>query len=318
MNCSYCTKKAVYFQRYSGKHFCKKHFTNFFEKKVRGSIKRFKMIESNDKIAIALSGGKDSVTLTNVLIELYGGRRDLDFIAITVDEGIDGYREKTVEVAREVTKKLGIEHYVVTFNENFNATLDEIAKVGEKLPCSYCGVFRKYLLNRVAKDLSATKLATAHNLDDEAQTVLMNFINADLDRLARLIPQKEQEGLVMRIKPFRELYEKEIVTYGIIKGYPLIFDECPYSYLPIRALVRDFLYDFEKKHPGRKISILRSFEKLYEALKITNPQIELQKCQICGEPSSQKLCQTCKLLDELSKKIPVKNSAPVYNYTWQS
>ncbi|MEM1578248.1 MAG: TIGR00269 family protein [Archaeoglobaceae archaeon] len=276
------------------------------------------MIESNDKIAIALSGGKDSVTLTNVLIELYGGRRDLDFVAITVDEGIKGYREKTVEVTREVTKKLGIEHYVVAFNENFNATLDEMVKVGEKLPCSYCGVFRKYLLNRVAKDLSATKLATAHNLDDEAQTVLMNFINADIDRLARLIPQREQEGLVMRIKPFRELYEKEIVTYGIIKGYPLIFDECPYSYLPIRAFVRDFLYDFEKKHPGRKISILRSIEKLSEALKITNPQIELQKCQICGEPSSQKLCQTCKLLGELSKKIPVRNSTLVYHSTSQS
>uniref|UniRef100_A0A7J2TGB3 TIGR00269 family protein n=1 Tax=Archaeoglobus fulgidus TaxID=2234 RepID=A0A7J2TGB3_ARCFL len=305
MKCSYCSKDAVYFQRYSGKHFCSKHFINFFEKKVRSVVKKYEMIRSGDKIAIALSGGKDSVTLTNFLIENYGERRDLEFLAITIDEGIEGYRDKTLEVARKVTKGLGIEHYVVSFKDNFAATLDEMVKVGSKLPCTYCGVMRKYLLNRTARELSATKLATAHNLDDEAQTILMNFINADIDRLARLIPQREQEGLVMRIKPFREVYEKEVVVYGFLKGYDLIFDECPYSELPLRAPVRDFIYEFEKDHPGRKISILRSLEKLSNCLKITNPQIDLKRCEICGEPTSQKICQTCKLVSELSDKISV-------------
>ncbi|MEM0351277.1 MAG: TIGR00269 family protein [Archaeoglobaceae archaeon] len=279
---------------------------NFFEKKVRGVIKKYRMIESGDRIAIALSGGKDSVTLTNFLLEFYGERRDLEFFAITVDEGIANYREKTVEVASKVARDLGIEHYIVSFKENFGATLDEMVKVGKKLPCSYCGVMRKYLLNRTARDLSATKLATAHNIDDEAQTILMNFINADIDRLARLIPQREQEGLVMRIKPFREVYEKEVVIYGFLKGYTLIFDECPYSELPIRAPIRDFIYEFEKNHPGRKISILRSLEKLSECLKITNPQIELRRCEICGEPTSQNVCQTCKLISELKEKMSIR------------
>lgn len=307
MKCSYCSKEAVYLQRYSGKHFCKKHFTSFFEKKVRATIKKHQMLQSGDVVAIALSGGKDSTTLTEFLIENYGGRRDLEFFAITIDEGIANYREKTLEVAREVTKELGIDHYVVSVKENFETTLDEVVKVGEKSPCAYCGVFRKYLLNRTAKELSATKLATAHNLDDEAQTILMNFINADIDRLARLIPQREQEGLVMRIKPFREVYEKEVVIYGILKGYRLIFDECPYSELPMRAKIRDFLYDFEKERPGRKISILRSLEKLSECLKITNPQIELNDCEICGEPTSQKICQACKFVNELKGKVSIKH-----------
>lgn len=314
MKCSYCSKDAVYFQRYSGKHFCRKHFIGFFEKKVRGTIKKYRMIESGDVVAIALSGGKDSVTLTQFLIESYGGRRDIEFFAITIDEGIANYREKTVEVAGEVTKALGIKHYVVGVKENFGATLDEIVKVGEKLPCSYCGVFRKYLLNRMARELSATKLATAHNLDDEAQTILMNFINADIDRLARLIPQREQEGLVMRIKPFREVYEKEVVIYGMLKGYRLIFDECPYSELPVRASVRDFIYEFEREHPGRKISILRSLEKLSQCLRVTNPQIDLNSCEICGEPTSQKICQACRFVKELSGKISVKHcSSLVYD-----
>lgn len=308
MNCSYCTRKAVYFQRYSGKHLCKKHFMTFFERKVRSTVKKHKMIESGDRIAIALSGGKDSVTLTEILLEIYGDRRDLEFLAITIDEGIAGYRENTLKIAKEVTKTVGVEHYVARFEDNFSTKLDDIVKVGEKLPCSYCGVFRKYLLNKSAKELSANKLATAHNLDDESQTILMNFINADIDRLARLIPQKDQEGLIRRIKPFMELYEKEVVTYGFLKGYPLIFDECPYSYYPVRAVVRDFLYEFERKYPGRKISILRSLEKLSECLKITNPQIDLNSCEICGEPTSQRICQACKLVNELREKINIKHN----------
>ncbi len=308
MKCSYCSREAVYYQRYSGKHLCRRHFTSFFEKKVRAVIKKYGMIESGDRIAIALSGGKDSVTLSKLLLELYGGRRDLEFLAITIDEGIEGYRDKTLEVARDVTRSLSIEHYVAKFEDNFGAKLDEMVKVGEKLPCSYCGVFRKYLLNRSARELSATKLATAHNLDDESQTILMNFINADIDRLARLIPQRDQEGLIRRIKPFMELYEKEVVTYGFLKRYPMIFDECPYSYFPVRAFVRDFIYELESKYPGRKISILRSFEKLSNCLRVTNPQIELNRCKICGEPTSKDVCQACKLVGELGKKISVRHN----------
>ncbi|MCS7130342.1 MAG: TIGR00269 family protein [Archaeoglobaceae archaeon] len=308
MKCSYCNREAVYYQRYSGKHLCRKHFTDFFEKKIRTVVKKYKMIETGDRIAIALSGGKDSTTLTKVLLELYGDRRDLEFLAITIDEGIEGYREKTLKIAKEITRSVGIEHYIASFEDNFSAKLDEIVKVGEKLPCSYCGVFRKYLLNKSARELSANKLATAHNLDDESQTILMNFINADIDRLARLIPQRDQEGLIRRIKPFMELYEKEIVTYGFLKGYPMIFDECPYSYFPVRAFVRDFIYELERKYPGRKISILRSLEKLAESLRITNPQIELSKCKICNEPTSQDLCQACKLVNELENKISIEHN----------
>ena len=312
MKCSYCSREAIYFQRYSGKHLCRRHFISFFEKKVRAVIKKYKMIEPGDRVAIALSGGKDSVTLTKLLSELYDGRRDIEFLAITVDEGIEGYREKTLKVAKEVTKSVGIEHYVARFEDNFSVKLDEMVRVGEKLPCSYCGVFRKYLLNKAAKELSASKLATAHNLDDESQTILMNFINADIDRLARLIPQRDQEGLIRRIKPFMEVYEKEVVTYGLLKKYPLIFDECPYSYFPVRAFVRDFIYELERKYPGRKISILRSFEKLSECLRITNPQIELNRCNICGEPTSQKLCQACKLVGELKDKIEIEYNQKIF------
>ncbi|MET1124762.1 MAG: TIGR00269 family protein [Archaeoglobaceae archaeon] len=302
MKCSKCSREAVYFQRHANRFLCSRHFVEDFERRVKFAVNRFGMIERGDRIAIALSGGKDSVTLTYVLNKLYGFRRDLEFVAITIDEGIEGYRPHTVEIARKVCRELNVEHVVVSFVENFGMTLDEMVKRGEKKPCTYCGVFRKYLLNRTARELGATKLATGHNLDDETQTILLNFLNADIERLARLVPQRRQEGLVIRIKPFREVYEKEVVVYGLLHGLPLTFDECPYSSFPVRAAVRDFLYEFERKYPGRKFSVLRSFEKLIPCLQNLYPQIELNRCERCGEPTPRRVCQACRLLEELKER----------------
>ncbi|AAB89651.1 MULTISPECIES: TIGR00269 family protein [Archaeoglobus] len=299
ITCSKCSRRAVIFQRHANRHLCKRHFIEDFERRVKLAVKKYDMIQKGDRIAIALSGGKDSVTLAFVLNKLYGFRSDLEFFAITIDEGIAGYRPPTVEIARKVTEQLGMEHLVVSFEENFGMTLDEMVKRGDKKPCTYCGVFRKYLLNRTAREMGATKLATGHNLDDETQTILLNFLNADMERMARLVPQRVQEGLVVRIKPFRYVYEKEVVVYGFLHELPMDFDECPYSHFPVRAAVRDFLYDFENKYPGRKFSVMSSFEKLIPCLKEIYPQIDLNRCERCGEPTPRRICQACKLLEEL-------------------
>ena len=288
-------------QRYSGKHLCKKHFIEDFEKKVRREIRNEKMIERGDRIAIALSGGKDSIVLTHLLAETFSSREDIEFIAITVDEGIRGYREHTVKIAKETCRNLDIEHIVVSFSEKLGKPLDEIVKEAEKKPCTYCGVFRKYYLNKTAREIGATKLALGHNLDDEVQTILMNFIHADISRLARLIPQKVQRNMVLRIKPLRKVYEKEVVTYALLRGFEIDLRECPYSHEPVRAVVRDFLNDFEQRYPGRKLSIMKSFEKLRGCLKSMYPQINLNLCRICGEPTSGDVCQACKLKEEIER-----------------
>ncbi len=310
VKCSQCSRQAVYCQRHSGRHLCRSHFIKDFEKRVRYAIKKYRMIESGDRVAIALSGGKDSVALAFVLNRLYRKRKDIEFFAITIDEGIEGYRPPTVEIAKKITEQLGMKHHIVSFKENFDMTLDEMVKLGDKKPCTYCGVFRKYLLNKTARELEATKLATAHNLDDETQTILLNFLQSDIERLARLVPQRVQKGLVMRVKPFREVYEREVVVYNILFNLPMDMNECPYSHFPIRASVRDFLYDFENKYPGRKYSVMRSFEALIPCLKEMYPQIELNTCERCGEPTPKKVCQACKLREELEVKLSkVKHSS---------
>jgi len=301
--CSQCGKKAVFHQRNSGRYLCRMHFVKDIERRVRYSINKYNMIETNDKVAISLSGGKDSVVLTHILKKMYGKREDLEFCAITIDEGIEGYRPPTVEIARKLTSELGIEHHVVSFKDEIGETLDWMVEKGEcvggKKPCTYCGVFRKYLLNKTARDLGATKLATGHNLDDETQTIMLNFLQSDITRLARLVPQRKQKDLIMRIKPLRLIYEKEVVIYATLFNLLMDMDECPYSHFPVRAVVRDFLYEFENKYPGRKFSVMKSFENLIPALTKMFPQIELNSCKICKEPTPGEICQACALRKEL-------------------
>ncbi len=299
MKCSHCNRDAIYYQRHSGRHLCRKHFIEDFLKRVKRSVRKYRMVWRNERIAIAMSGGKDSVVLAHVLKTLYGDRGDIELFAVTVDEGIAGYRSPTVRVAERVCRDLGIEHHTVTFREHIGMDLDEMVRIGQRNACAYCGVFRKYLLNKTARELGATKLATGHNLDDETQTILLNFLQSDIERLARLVPSRVQDGLVLRIKPLREIYEKEIVTYAILNGLPVSLDECPYSRTPVRAIVRDFLYEFENRYPGRKFSVMRSFETLLPCLREMFPQIDLNSCEICGEPTPKTVCQACELRREL-------------------
>ncbi len=295
MRCDKCYHTAIIHQKYSGMHLCKRHFEKDIERKVKYSIRRYKLIERGDIIAFALSGGKDSTVVLHIIHSLFQDRPDIQLIAISIDEGIHGYREKTLKMAKQVCKKLNIPHEIASFEDQFGLTLDQMANLGERAPCTYCGVFRRVTLNRTAKALGATKLATGHCLDDEAQTVLMNLLRGDIERLVRLMPTKKP-GLVPRIKPLRNVPEKELALYALLKELPILFDECPYAHLSLRAEIRDMLNVFEVKHPGTKYSLMKSFDILANSLKKEMEEVGLQRCKICGEPTMGGMCQACKLL----------------------
>lgn len=295
MKCDKCFHRAIIHQKYSGMHLCKRHFQRDVERKVKHSIRRYKMIDQGDIIAFALSGGKDSTVLLHTVHSLFKDRPDIRFIAISVDEGINGYREKTLKTANQVCKELNILHETVSFEDQFGLTIDQLADRGERAPCTYCGVFRRVTLNRTAKELGATKLATGHCLDDEAQTVLMNLLRGDVERLVRLMSTKKP-GLVPRIKPLRNVPEKETALYALSKELPVLFDECPYAGISLRAEIRDMLNVFEVKHPSTKYSLMKSFDILTKYLKKEIKGVDLRRCSICGEPTMGDICQTCKLL----------------------
>jgi uncharacterized protein (TIGR00269 family) len=290
MRCHKCNATAVIFQKYSGLHLCKRHFFEDVERKIKRHVRRY-YVEGT--LAVALSGGKDSAVALYVLNEIYE-RSAVELVAITVDEGIAGYRDKTMESAAMLVTELGVRWEVTSFQEEFDVRIDQI----KERPCTYCGIFRRSLLNRMAKKVGATTLATGHNLDDEAQTVLMNYLRGDIDRLLRL-EQSVKEGLIPRMKPLRDVPEKEVALYAILKGLPIDLSECEFSLDAFRAEVRDLLNDFEYRHPGTKYSLVRGLNRISGLAK--RAPFELRQCKKCGEPSVNEFCQTCEALTKLGK-----------------
>ena len=288
MLCDRCLHQAVIYQRYSGVHLCREHFVRDVERRIKKDTR--KMVEGGDRIAVALSGGKDSTLLLYVLSEIFEKRRDIEILAITIDEGIRGYREHTIRVAKNMTKNLGIEHIITPFRDRYDTTLDELVRTSDVGPCTLCGVLRRGALNWTAKEASADKIATGHNLDDEAQTVLMNYLRGDVKRLFR---QKRRDDFIPRIKPLKGIPEKEVALYGFIKGLDVDLHECPYATQALRSEMRELINDYEVKHPGTKYALVRGFEEISNI--ITYPEVQLSRCKICGEPTSNDVCMACLL-----------------------
>jgi uncharacterized protein (TIGR00269 family) len=303
MQCSACDDPAVIFIRYSGRALCARHFTAYVERRVKRELR--KQAYPNGVLAVALSGGKDSLVTCFLLNELVREDRSRTVHAISVDEGISGYRDQTLGIAAEFCAREGIPHHVVSFEDIFGFTLDEVSGVrGEVSECTYCGVFRRHCLNAVARDVGARALATGHNLDDAAQTILMNFVRADIERLARMAPHTTvQPGMVPRLLPLRTVPEKEATLYAFLKGFPVSEHECPYAARALRGLYRDFIMQAEDRHPGTRHRLLKSFVELEACLRGRYPPAHLTPCRVCGEPSSEETCMVCRLAEQVRKRL---------------
>jgi len=306
--CTLCNKNdAIYMRRYSGERLCKKCFKDSIEDKVRTTISKYKMLEPDDKIAVAVSGGKDSLSLLHILADIEKSFPQTLICAITVDEGIKGYRDEALKFAAENCQGLGIKHKIVSFKERYRITLDELADIirgmekNELSPCSYCGVLRRRALNTAARQTGVNKLATAHNLDDETQTILLNIIHGDAIRIARVKPvlDRGHPKLIQRVKPFCEVPEKEIALYAYLKKIKFQSTPCPYSQTALRNDIRKMLNTMEEKHAGTKFAIFRSIERIRPALEVSAEKEKLQECKLCGEPTPDEVCKPCQMLQKL-------------------
>jgi len=294
ISCDRCRKEAIIYQPYAGKHLCTGHFTMDFESRVKRTIRRNGWLRSGDRVAVALSGGKDSSALLWFLSRLLGQRRDITLIGITIDEGIQGYRH--LDQIRRLASSCGVEWVGGSFRETFGLTLEEVLqKKGESLSCSYCGVLRRYALNRYARNVGATRLAMGFNLDDEAQSVLMNILRGDADRLRR--PAREREGFVPRIKPFMAIPEREVALYALLHVKGVEFGRCPYAHNALRGEVRSLLNDYSYRHPATKFALVNLGEEL--ACKESVVETEIRTCGKCGEPCGD-ICRSCQIIDEIT------------------
>ena len=279
MKCSQCKANAVI--TVIGKRFCAKHFSQMLEHKVQLTITKFKLASKD--ITVACSGGKDSTGILHIL-----HKQGFKVQALAIDEGIKGYRDKTLNELKKFCSRNKIPLKVVSFKAEFGFTLDQ-ALQNEPNPCSVCGVLRRYLLNKYATGT----LATGHNLDDEAQSIVMNLFTSNSKVAARLGPRTgiiSDAKFIPRIKPLYFCSEREMAAYAVINDFGIEFLECPYAGSSFRADVRDRLNELEASHPGTKLNIVNNFLKLKPK---AGKAEAVSYCSKCGQPSEQQLCKAC-------------------------
>ncbi|AEN06530.1 TIGR00269 family protein [Halolamina sp.] len=315
MDCDRCGADAVMHAAYSGAHLCENHFTRSVEKRVRRRVREDNLLasdatpESPETWVIGLSGGKDSVVLTEILSDTFGKDPRVELVALSIHEGIEGYRDESLAASEELTEALDIQHTVVGYEEEFGVRMDDVVEDDPEnmAPCAYCGVFRRDLLESYAEELGADKLLTGHNLDDEAQTALMNVLEGDIKQVAKHFDasiggfddREETEAFVPRAKPLRDVPEKEVALYAHLKDLPAHITECPHASEAYRGEIQELLLKLEENHPGTRHSIMSGYEELAalaaDAYGGEDGQA-LRECTECGSTTSADVCRKCRLL----------------------
>jgi uncharacterized protein (TIGR00269 family) len=300
MLCQSCNDYAIIST--SNGRFCKKHFIKTFESRTLNTIKHYNLIRRGETIAVANSGGKDSLSLLYVLSRYFLKKNRI--ISITIDEGIAGYRDKTIDTMKEYCNKWGVEYKTYSYKDFTGVTMDILTKIRKGIPCAACGVLRRYMLNSAALENHADKLATAHNMDDEAENILMDLFQNDFDKMIRLGPESgiaAITGFVPRIKPFLFISEKETMLFSIINSINALHTPCPYAGFGFRGTVAAKIKELESISSRSKRNIVErmlALKKLYQ----TNLQTKHKKilsCTRCGAPAASELCEACVLKQQI-------------------
>ncbi|KFM18760.1 PP-loop domain containing protein [Marine Group I thaumarchaeote SCGC AAA799-P11] len=301
MKCDGCENSAVYTRKYSGQKLCSDCFSNSIVRKTAKTISKHKMIKNNELVAVAVSGGKDSLALLKIIHEM-SSSHNFRIKAITIDEGIPGYRNEALEIVEKFCEELGVEHKVYSYKDLFELTLDEALDLRENektSSCSICGTLRRRAIDHAAKDIGADVIATGHNLDDTLQTFVINMLSGDTNKIGWMDPDTSLNSL-RKIKPFCEIYESEIVFYAFTNDIPFQSEPCPHMNEGIRTEIREFLNSLEKQHSGIKNNLYKSILRVSNIVKETNYK-EKTICKKCGSDCTGNVCSVCNMVLKLKE-----------------
>jgi uncharacterized protein (TIGR00269 family) len=276
------------------------------ESKAAKTISKYSMIEYGDKVAVGVSGGKDSLSLLYVLKMLFDQHPNNgnELVAVTIDEGIKGYRDESLQIVKDFCAQLNIESKVLSYQSLFGIDMDQamVQRSSQKISsCSMCGTFRRRAIDIAAETVEADIVATAHNMDDQLQTFMINLLAGDVERIGWIYPepvQYTQTGM-KKVKPFVEIYEYEIAFYALQRDIPFQSEECPYMNESIRTDLREFFNRLERDHPGIKYNAYRSMTKISKVLRSSMPPSQTKKCSRCARVSTGDICSVCRTLSIL-------------------
>lgn len=295
MKCDRCYNTAAYSRKYSGENLCSECFSNSILRKTAKTISKYKMIQNGQLVCVGVSGGKDSLALLHVLSKM-SKNHNFKLHAVTIDEGISGYRNEALEIVKNFCASLQVNYTIFEYKQLFGLTMDRALELreGQKLSsCSICGTFRRRALDHAAKQLGADVIATGHNLDDTLQTFLINTLCGDTSKIGWMDP--DSQNLPRKIKPFCEIYESEIVFYAFTNNLPFQSEPCPHANEGIRTQVRQFLNNLEATHAGIKNSMYNSILKISQKMRQSNHKEKLH-CTVCGSECTGKICSVCRMI----------------------
>lgn len=311
MRCKKCHEKAVIGLPRHNAAFCKPCFTGFVHDQVARAIKSERMFGPKDRILVAVSGGKDSLALWDILLKL-GYRAD----ALYVDLGIAGYSEKSREKVERFAGTVGTAHNATlllhTVQEEEGAGIRELADLLRRPTCSACGTIKRYQFNRAAVDYDYDVMATGHNLDDEAARLLGNVLHWQdeyLDKQGPSLPASV-EGFAKKVKPLYRLAEREIAAYAVLNRIDYIVEECPMAKGSKMLLYKEVLNRLETESPGTKQAFYWGFlEKQARAQPAPasmaeKDQATLHPCATCGQPTTAEICSYCKMMARAKASTP--------------
>jgi tRNA-5-methyluridine54 2-sulfurtransferase len=304
MKCTVCRGPAVIDLRRHNANFCGEHFLKFCRDQVARAIDDHDMIAPGQRVLVAVSGGKDSLALWDLLLSL-GYHVD----GMTIGLGIGDYSETSTAASVAFAAERGLELTTVDLRGDYGYDIPTAAAVTRRVPCSSCGMSKRHLIDKAALDGGYDVVATGHNLDDEAAVLLGNVLRWQTEYLGRQVPVlEERPGFPRKVKPLIRLSERETAAYCVVRGIDYVVDECPMAAGNRHLRYKDALNDIEAASPGTKHAFY--FEFLAKASdrfrpEATAAQDGLTLCASCGSPTTGEVCAFCRLVDRVSGAEPV-------------
>ncbi|MCD6312222.1 MAG: hypothetical protein J7L79_00220 [Thaumarchaeota archaeon] len=302
--CRICGGPPAYVIEHARMSLCKDCFIRYYERKVYKTILKHGMLRNARKIAVAVSGGKDSVALLKSLHQVASENfPNISLAVIHVNLGIPGYSEKCQEVVERVCENLGVSYLIYDLGREEGYTIPDLRStpLGRRL-CGACGTVKRYLMNKLAYEIGADRVATGHNLDDTVELLLEVYLKGSVEEIVRVKPMawSSHPKLVTKIKPLIELTERENLYYVMAQGLPLLEAECPLA-KGSRMLRRKRLINMiEREIPGFKHTFYKShLKRILPKLEKTIEEPKLTECKQCGMPSLSETCSYCKLTTKL-------------------
>lgn len=305
MKCRVCRQPAVIDVRRQNANYCPDHFQRMCRDQVAKAIDEFAMVQPGERVLVAVSGGKDSLALWDLLREL---GYDADGFCITL--GIGEYSQRSTEVTRAFADERGWPLEVVDLRAEHGFDVPTAAHVTKRVPCSACGLSKRHLFDDAARRGGYDVVATGHNLDDEAAVLFGNVLRWDAEYLGRQLPVlPERHGFPRKVKPLVRLGERETAAWCVLRGIDYVVEECPMAAGNKHLGYKAALNDIEAQSPGSKHAFYFGFLKEASALFAARTAQEaegLGSCATCGAPTTGDVCAFCRLQERVSGHEPVQ------------